>query len=188
MQQIQSKGSVQPVFPIHEYEQLESFFKAIVPLKAWFDDRTAELEKITRPQKMSVKPAIKTIGPGLEYMGVMTLHWYYIDIYIDLLQRLWASFPEKRDQMAAAIAYCGRTRPYVARSQIELFPGQSLRWIEKHSRLLMPGWYIDTNLSRERMCRILPVAVEAAGLKWRVDVKVYWYPTKGACESTSIVV
>jgi hypothetical protein len=39
---------------------------------------------------------------------------------------------------------------------------------------LVPGWYADTNLNRERMRRILPAAVSAAGLKWGEDVKTYW--------------
>lgn len=176
--QTQSKAHVQPVFPIEQYEQCEALFKAIAPLKEWFDDRTAELEQITRPQQMPAKPTIKTRGPGLEYMGVMTVHWYYIHIYIDLLQRLWKSFPEKRDGMATAISNCGRTRSYVAKSQAELFLGQSPQWIDRYSRLLVSGWYIDTNLSHERMCQILPTAVAAAGLQWGVDVRVYWAATK----------
>ncbi|WP_121325007.1 hypothetical protein [Paraburkholderia sp. RAU2J] len=32
---------------------------------------------------------MKTIGPGLEYRGAMSVHWNYIDIHIDLLRRLW---------------------------------------------------------------------------------------------------
>jgi len=33
---------------------------------------------------------------------------------------------------------------------------------------------VDVNLNAERMRRILPAAVRAAGLKWGTDVKVYW--------------
>lgn len=139
---------------------------------------TAELEKITRPQVAPIKPTMKTIGPGLEYLGKMTHHWNYIDIHIGLLRRLWTEFPERRDAMAQAMGIYGNTRAYVARTLEALFPGQPLPWAQRHCRQLVEGWYVDTNLNRERMRRILPAAVRTAGLKWGlVDVKAYWRAT-----------
>jgi hypothetical protein len=80
--------------------------------------------------------------------------------------------------MAQAMGCYGTTRAYVAQSHAELFPGQSLAWAQRYSRPLVPGWYADTNLNRERMRRILPAAVSAAGLKWGEDVKTYWRATQ----------
>ena len=59
----------------------------------------------------------------------------------------------------------GRTRVYVATTRGELFPGQAEAWTQRYGQALVDGWYVDTNLGRERMRRILPAAVAAAGLK-----------------------
>ncbi|WP_029050342.1 hypothetical protein [Cupriavidus sp. amp6] len=102
------------------------------------------------------------------------MHWNYIDSHIDLLRRLWNEFPDRRDAMAEAMSCHGTTRTYVARTPSELFRGKTMGWTQRYSRKLMDGWYVDTNLNRERMRSILPAAVRAAGLKWDEDVRVYW--------------
>ena len=61
--------------------------------------------------------------------------------------------PERRDAMAHAMGLYGNTRAYVARTVEELFPGQPLPWAQRYSRHLVEGWYVDTNLNRERMRR-----------------------------------
>ena len=139
---------------------------------------TAELEKITRPPVAAPKRGVKTIGPGLEYLGKMSHRWNYIDIHIDLLRRLWTDFPERRDAMASAMGIHGTTRAYLAKTKAELFPGQSVAFAQRYSRTLVDGWYVDTNLNKERMRRILPAAVAAAGLKWGQDVTAYWRAIK----------
>jgi len=121
---------------------------------------------------------MKRIGPGLEYRGAMSVHWNYIDIHTDLLRRLWSEYPDRREAMAKAMGYYGTTRAYVAKTLPELFPGQPMAWAQRYSRPLVDGWYVDTSLNRERMRRILPTAVAAAGLKWGKDVKTYWRPTQ----------
>lgn len=171
----------QPAFPIRELEQIESAIQAsqtwLATLQQRRDALTSELERITRPQPALPKPA-KTIGPGLEYRGAMTTHWNYIDIHIDLLRRLWTEFPEQREAMARAVGMYGTTRAYVAKTRAELFPGQSPAFAQRYSRTLVDGWFVDTNLNKERMRRILPAAVAAAGLKWGHDVKAYWRAVK----------
>lgn len=98
--------------------------------------------------------------------------------HIDLLRRLWTEFPDRREEMATAMGGRGLTRTYVAKSRTELFPGQPAAWAQRYSRMPVDGRYIDTNLNRERMRRILPPAVTAAGLRWGQDVKAYWRPTQ----------
>ena len=180
--QTQPNPIPQPQFPLLELEQIEAAIQAstrwLNTLQGRREVLTAELEKITRPPVAPTKPAMKTVGPGLEYLGKMTHHWNYIDIHIDLLRRLWTEFPERRDAMAQAMGVYGNTRVYVARSVEALFPGQPLPWAQRYSRQLVEGWYVDTNLNRERMRRILPAAVRAAGLKWGEGVKAYWRSTQ----------
>lgn len=172
----------QPAFPIRELEQIESAIQAsqtwLATLQQRRDALTSELERITRPQPALPKPATRTIGPGLEYRGAVTTHWNYIDIHIDLLRRLWTEFPEQREAMARAVGMYGTTRAYVAKSRAELFPGQSSAFVQRYSRTLVDGWFVDTNLNKERMRRILPAAVAAAGLKWGQEVKAYWRAVK----------
>ena len=178
MQQ-QPNPAPSPQFPIQALEQIESAIHAsenwLATLQGRREALTAELERITRPQPMPpARPLMRTIGPGLEYRGVMTRHWNYIDIHIDLLRRLWTEFPERREEMARAMGMYGTTRADVAKTQAELFPGQSTSFAQRFSRTLVEGWYVDTNLNKERMRRILPAAVATAGLKWGSDVKALW--------------
>ncbi len=182
--QPQPNPNPHPQFPIQELEQIEAAIQTsqrwLTTLQGRRDALTAELEKITRPQATPIKLAMKTIGPSLEYLGRMTHHWNYIDIHIDLLRRLWIEYPEHREAMEQAMGLHGNTRAYVARTREGLFPGQPLPWAQRYSRQLVDGWYVDTNLNRERMRRILPAAVRAAGLKWGQDVKAYWRATQVA--------
>ncbi len=182
MQPIIPNAQPQSVFPLKELEQIESAIQAsqtwLATLKQRRDSLTSELDRITRPETVQARPRPKTIGPGLEYRGAMTTHWNYIDIHIDLLRRLWVEFPERREAMARAMGMHGTTRAYVARTRAELFPGQSLAFAQRYSRTLVDGWYVDTNLNKERMRRILPAAVAAAGLKWGTDVRAFWRATQ----------
>ena len=183
---MQTELTSQPRFsmPIQELEQVEAAIEIsqhwLNTLQGRREALMSELEMLTRPTVAPVKPTMKTIGPGLEYSGEMTHRWYYIDIHVELLRRLWTEYPERRDAMAKAVGLHGTTRAYVARSLDELFPGQALHWAQRYSRQLVEGWYVDTNLNRERMRRILPAAVRAAGLRWGEEVKVYWRATKVA--------
>ena len=172
---------------MRELEQVESAIQAsrqwIATLEVRRDALTAELDRITRPQRVLPKPPLKTIGPGFEYRGALFGHFSYIDIYTGLLRRLWTDFPEKREAMAKAMGNCGTTRTYVATSIAELFAAHPTEWAQRHSRTLVVGWYVDVNLNLERMRRLLPAAVRAAGFKLGHDVKIYWRATRLPADS-----
>lgn len=177
--QMQPTENAQPQFPMQELEQIESAIEASLKWFATLEGRRAvlskELERITRPQSVIAKAPPKMVGPGVEYRGEMSVHWHYINIHIDLLRRLWTEFPEHREAMAKAMGHYGTSRAYVATTLAELFPDRSTAWGQRHSRELVSGWYVDTNLNLKRMRRILPAAVATAGLEWNKDVKVYWH-------------
>jgi len=144
--QAQPTPNAQPQFPIQELEQIESAIQTsqrwIATLQGRRDVLTAELDRLTRPLPAAARaPQQRTIGPGLEFRGVVTKHWNYIDIHIDLLRRLWTEFPDKRETMAQAMGRYGATRAYVAKSHAELFPGQSATWAQPYSRPLVHSWY-----------------------------------------------
>ena len=171
-------------FPVQELETLEAAIRACAQCLTTLQRRqtalTDALEELTRPAAPGVAVAMpaNTFGPGVRYRGEFVRCWSYIDIYTVVLERLWKDHPHRRDAMAAAVSSCGSTRVYVARSAQALFPFRSLAWAQRYSRRLVDDWYVDTNLNLERMRRILPVAVRAAGLKWGEDVFAYWRPTR----------
>lgn len=161
-------------FPLRELEQLERAIAVgreyLSTLQLRHDALAAELERITRP----ATAAPRWIGPGFTYRGEMVRAWSAIDIHTGLLRRLWTDFPERREAMARAMAARGWCRVYVARSATELFPGKSETWARKHSRALVEGWMIDSNLNHARIRMLLRLAVATCNLKWGVDVLIYW--------------
>lgn len=170
--------NVESQFLMQELEQIESAIQASQKWFATLEGRrealTAELEHITRPQPVSPRVPVKTIRHGFEYRGRVYEHRYSIDIYIDLLRRLWTEFPDYREAMVQAMGSRARKRTYVAKTPAELFPGQPLAFANKHSRKLVDNWYIDTNLSSNQIGTIMLAAVAAAGLSLGKDVKIYW--------------
>ncbi|MES2299386.1 MAG: hypothetical protein V4582_20275 [Pseudomonadota bacterium] len=166
-----------------ELEQVESVMQTTL---CWL--RTLEGHRDALRIEIALPPApqpgaegVATMkGPGFEFQMMMVTHWNYIDIFAGLLRTLWMKFPERRDSMAGAMGRYGTKRAYVARSPGDLFPGKSEAWALGHSKELIDGWFVDANLNLERMRRILPAAVAAAGLKWNDDVKVYWRRTRVA--------
>jgi hypothetical protein len=163
---------------MQELEQIEAAIRTsqqwIVTLQGRRELLTSELERLTRPQIVATTLLNRTVGPGFVYRGEMCTYWCYIDIHIALLRRLWADFPHKREQMARAMGAHGTTRAYVAQSRDDLFPGQPVEFVQRHSCLLIDGWWVDKNLNRERMQTVLPTAVRAAGLTLGKDITIIW--------------
>ena len=52
--------------------------------------------------------------------------------------------------------------------------GKDDRWIRGHSRELVDGWYMDINVTPERIHKILPAVASSADLKWGEDIVVIW--------------
>lgn len=148
------------------------------------------LDKLTRPYRKSLKeilaekmagsselPHLKTRAAatiGFEYGGEVTKCNCCLDIWRKLLRNLWKNYPGKREAMAAAAKRCGNNRSYISSERGSLFKGKTSWWVMKHSRELMDGWYMDTNVTPERIHKILPIVILAAGLKWGEDVRVFW--------------
>ena len=173
----------EPQFSLLELEQVELAIRATSDCLAALHVRrnalTAELERLTRPAPRStLTPAPTLTGRGVEYRGEAFPLSTYIDIYMTVLRRLWGDFPDRRDEIAKSVGRCGTARAYIARSRDPLFPGQSPEFALRYSKPLADGWYVDTNLNQERMARLLPVAVQAAGLTWGKDVRVRWRSDK----------
>lgn len=166
-------------FPLQELERIDDTIEALTKLLGHLLPRRTtlrtELEHVTRPTALPLQPTYKIVGPGLRYRGEAAVRYgSNVRLYIGLLTRLWTDFPERREAMAGSMALHGTSRSYVAMTRSYLFPGKSAGWVNRYSEQLVPGWYVDTNMSRERMRTILPIAVAAAGLNLGADVEICW--------------
>jgi hypothetical protein len=192
IQRIEAAGLLQGN-PLDEFDQIEAAIvtsaRWLATLKARRDALASHLEEITRPDEVPTPlarpgdpaptpaPARVIVGPGFDYRGQLMRSWSAIDIYVALLRKLWIDFPEQREAMADALASRGTSRRYVARSSAALFRDQPEDFAMRHSRALVDEWVVDTNLNKARIRTLSIVAVQAAALKWNVDVKVYWRAT-----------
>lgn len=148
------------------------------------------LDKLTRPKRKSLQELLaekrsassESLHPktsaaatiGFEYGGEVTKCSCCLDIWRKLLRNLWKNYPDKREAMAMAAKRCGNNRSYISSARECLFKGKTNWWIKKHSRELLDGWYMDNNVTPERIHKILPNVVYAAGLKWGEEVRVFW--------------
>jgi hypothetical protein len=182
--QVQAQHISVMTYPIQELDELENVIEAsrrmLQTLEHRRDRMLQELDQLTRP--IAARPTLPTkwISPRVEFKGQTWLGWNFIDLYASALEFLWQEFPHLRHEMATAMAACGHTRKYVSTAREDLFSGQSATWTVRHSRVLVEGWYLDTNISLERMRRVLHAAVRASGLQWGQDIKVQWKSTRSS--------
>ena len=74
--------------------------------------------------------------------------------------------------LAAAFAEeGGRSRRFVARTGTQLYPA-SPHLAKRHSALLAPGWYFDSNVSAVQVARRARVAARICGLRYGADVRI----------------
>ena len=136
------------------------------------------LDTLTKPAFRS--PQIggdKVFYRGYVNRGTFTRAWDLKDLYCRLIDLILTEHPDKVEVVATAMSRYGTKRNYLAREPEQLFSGKSWDWVKKYSKKLPSGWYVDTNINRERMQTLLPVAARAAGLTWGEDVRAFWSRT-----------
>jgi hypothetical protein len=107
------------------------------------------------------------IGPGFVLRGKQYPARSARDVSVQAFQKfteLDASFPER----FATRTSQRKVRRYLARSREDLYPGSKhLATAPSHTRELAPGsgWWIDVNLNRRSIDRVLTMACEVAGLQ-----------------------
>lgn len=154
-------------------------------------EMVVELEELTRPHERTLSeiladrrarlalqpqaPLSREPKTGYFYKNEFYPCAYYLEMYRKLLKRLFMDFPEKRENMACSVRWRRCTRRFIADQREILFHNsKDLRWVRKHSKTLVDGWYIDNNVMPDRINKILPQVVRAAGLVWETDVLVIW--------------
>lgn len=136
------------------------------------------LDDVTKPvAQQHAEQRTRIMSRGYVYHGHFTYTGYLNQLYCWLLNQLLTDYPEKAEAVADAMARYGTNRTYLAKQPEQLFTGKPIEWVSKYSKKLRCGWYVDTNLNLERMRRLIPVAMKAAGLEWGKDVRVFWSRT-----------
>lgn len=180
--QIQPHHTGVVTYPIQELDELEQVIEASHRMLKTLEQRRdwllQELDQLTRPIPVQRSATTKWLVPRVEFKGETKMKWSFIDLYACALEFLWNECPERRFDMAS----CGTTRRYVATRREDLFLGQGAAWTMRHSRMLVEGWYLDTNINLERMRRVLQAAVRASGLQWGRDIKVQWKSMRSSVE------
>ena len=154
-----------------EFNQIETYVQALLSRQTVL---ASYLERRTQP-KIEVRAQCQK-DRGFSYRGQFVPCRKMIQMYVGVLRKLWLEFPDQREAMAGAMATCGYSRKYVARSRDLLFDGfKSPGWVRRYSAELVDGWYVDSNMSnRDFMQRVIKQAAKVAGLKWGEDIQVVW--------------
>ncbi len=59
----------------------------------------------------------------------------------------------------------GRSRAYIARDIMALYPNKGENWIKDKAEEFLPGWFVGTNYSNDQKRKVLDMACEVARLK-----------------------
>lgn len=90
-----------------------------------------------------------------------------VEAWLGLLAALFETFPDRRENMAAAVRT--RSRNNIARTVADIYPAKP-ELAQRAHRLIVPGWYFGTNESAATKLRIAMAAAGACGLRWGEDV------------------
>ena len=145
-------------------------------MKTRKDDIYRKLDVITIPLIPTVPSPVvgcKNSQFGFEYRGQFFSESKLIKVYFWVVKMIWRDFPERRAAIERRVVSMGQTRRYIAQNREALFFNRWPKYKKiKLSKEIADGWYIDTNLNRERIFCLLPLIVGAAGMSWDTDVRI----------------
>ncbi|WP_448581453.1 hypothetical protein [Thermaurantiacus sp.] len=90
-----------------------------------------------------------------------------VEAWVGLLTALFETFPDRQENMAAAVRT--RSRNNIAREIKDIYPAKPEIALRSH-RLIVPGWYVGTHESSVTKLRIARAAAGACGLAWGDEV------------------
>lgn len=105
---------------------------------------------------------------GDEVVGATSLK----DAYCNLLKLAHQKDPEFLERLSS---YKGKSRRYVARIASDLY-GKSPHLAKNHALQLVPGWFVDTNLSESQVAQRAKAAAYVSQLAYGQDV---WIKERG---------
>lgn len=122
-----------------------------------------------RDLKRTLPPVSRRRGNvAVELFGrsvpVANLKYAYVTALLSLVRHKPSLFEHLADLGKAR-------RKWAARDAASLFPG-SPHLVRDHAHEIMPGWFVDTNLSRAQIDTRLETACKIAGYRYGSDVKL----------------
>lgn len=115
------------------------------------------------PSYVSGKAALVLLGVRFEQRNAR-------DVLVATIEALAERDPTFMDRFAALPKH-GRTRRYISRERLDLYPGRP-DLAQEHATQLRTGWWLGTNVSRKAIERVVALACEVAGLRYGVDLTV----------------
>lgn len=91
-----------------------------------------------------------------------------VDTMVALLSAMFRLYPDRQENMAAAVRTRGRNN--IARTIDEIYPNQP-QIARRNNRQLPDGWHVGTNESSATKKRIVTQATRGAGLSMKTDVE-----------------
>jgi len=102
--------------------------------------------------------------PSLTYRGKKNLLSSATKAYVLFFEQLIRDFPDKLTEVENALAANARLRSPFGRDRNNLYSNKDKDWIEKHSRELADGWFLDVNLDPPPMLEKVRVAAGVCNL------------------------
>ena len=124
--------------------------------------------------------ATRRISPSFEELGFILHEQRYParsgrDVLVQVFQHLYRSDPTFPERFAARRGGKNK-RPFLAQSREELYPrNPDLATNQSYSQQLTPGsgWWVDVNVSRPTIKRLLQLACSVAGLQYGKDLVAF---------------
>jgi len=127
-------------------------------------------------KKKKIKPSVpikKIQQTGFELFGEFHSENSARDAMLHILNLLADNDPTFLDRYASLQKH-GRTRRYLAKNREELNPSRpDLAFSDEYSRELRPGWWVDVNLSKQSIEKVVKMACQVASIKFGKDLKLY---------------
>jgi len=127
-------------------------------------------------KKRETKPAINKKIPqqtGFELFDEFYPENSARDSMIQILNLLAEKDPTFLNRYASLPKH-GRTRRYLAKNREDLNPSRpDLALSDEYSRELRPGWWVDVNLSKTSIEKVVKMACQVANIKFGKDLKLY---------------
>lgn len=135
------------------------------------ENKKAAYPKRPSKPKVNISNVQKT---GFELFGYFYPESSARDIMLHVLNLLADKDPTFLTRYASLPKH-GRTRRYLAKTREELNPSRpDLALSDEYSRELRPGWWVDVNLSKTTIEKVLRLACQVANIRFGSDLKIYF--------------
>ena len=167
-------GMAEVTISLSTYKAIEAARLSLVEshdeiIRRIFATRTSRRAQPVRDLKRTTPPASRRRGNiKLDLFGrevpVTNLKYAYVTALLSLVRHKPSLFEHLADEGT-------KRRRWAARAVETLFPG-SPHLARDHAHEVMPGWFIDTNLSRAQIEARLDKACRIAGYRFGTDVQI----------------